>query len=138
MYFVNVKKTKNMGLGVFATKDFKTGEIIEKCPVIPIPIKLVLVKKHRQVLDFLEWWFYEWGNDLKGDAMVLGYGMIYNHSENPNAIYKSDFVNNVITIISKKSIKLDEELFIDYRLPGDTDKVSFKAFPSELMKIYNN
>lgn len=104
-----------MGNGVFATRDFQKGEPIETCPVIPIPEKLRLSNKDNEVLDYLEYWFFEWNEDKKGDAMVLGYGMIYNHSDSPNANYKVDLKNNTVSFFANQPIPSGSEIFIDYR-----------------------
>jgi SET domain-containing protein len=108
-----------MGRGVFATKNFRSGEVIEICPVVPIPRKLIKDKNPTGLQDFLENWLFEWENDFQSDAMVLGYGMIYNHSENPNAKYEMDFEKNIVTFRASKKIKKGEEIFIDYRITKD-------------------
>lgn len=118
MYHIQIKPTSSMGNGVFATKTFAPGETIEICPVIPIPEKFIKSDKDNEVLNFLEYWFYEWGSDKKGDAMVLGYGMVYNHSDTPNANYQLNLKSNTVTISAGQVINNGSEIFINYRIPG--------------------
>lgn len=67
------------GLGVFATKYFTSGELIELCPLLPIerttwmssPVLADHVVSAR--------------SSLTPVALPLGYGALYNHGEDPNA-----------------------------------------------------
>lgn len=138
MFYVEVKKTNNMGRGVFACKDFKKGEIIEICPVVPLPEELINRKRLPKILGYLEWWFFEWGPDFTEDAMILGYGMLYNHSDNANAIYKPDLQNKLVYFTANKLIKKGDEIFIDYRLPGDHDFVDFGGIPPQVKDYISN
>ena len=61
---------------------------------------------------------YEKINNLLNYAVVLGHGMIYNHSHEPNVGYKfnkKDFCFDYYTI---KDVNKNEELFINY---GNTE-----------------
>jgi uncharacterized protein len=109
MFYITVKQTSQMGRGVFAEKNFSPGEVIEICPVVPIPSKDASLTSK----TILEYWLFEWKTDDES-AMILGYGMIYNHSSHPNATYESDHVNNSVVFTASKPIKLGEEILINY------------------------
>lgn len=72
------------GHGVFATRDIARGEIIERCPYIVIDDEDVAEANRLQDYLFTS-------PDEPGDYLcVLGYGMIYNHSDQPNAEWEID------------------------------------------------
>lgn len=107
-YFVEVKNTKHKGRGVFALKRFVKNEIIEKCPVIPLTSEEdVEIQK-----TILEKYIYEWYPD--DDAVILGYGFIYNHSYKSNAVYIRDFKRNIMIYKALKKINKGEEITINY------------------------
>ncbi len=83
---ITVKRTTKKGLGVFALKSFKTGELIESAPV------LIFDTKGRKRLErtYLSHYVYPW-RSTRGAALVLGYGSLYNHSFTPNADWKQNF-----------------------------------------------
>jgi len=109
MFFIEVKKTPQMGNGVFACKDFSPGDLIEICPVVRVkPTDHTLVEN-----TDLIYWLFEWEHDNEA-AMLFGYGMVYNHSASPNASYKLDFDQNIVTFTAIKPILNGNEIFIDY------------------------
>ncbi len=57
---------------------------------------------------------YEDVGSLFSTAFVLGFGMIYNHSENPNINYEFDYDSVLYRYIANKNIKKGEELLISY------------------------
>lgn len=103
------------GNGVFAGKDIKKGKVIEVCPVVFMPMKeFELIKKTK-----LFYYFYEYSN--KEFAIVLGYGSVYNHSYQPNAQYKFNYLRRVMEIKAINTINKDEEILINYNYyPDDT------------------
>ncbi len=101
------KSLKNIRC-VMANEHIKKKEIIEKCPVVLIPLgdlkfieKTVLTK-------------YEFLWDENNDALALGYGSLLNHSDNPNVEFYADYKNKLMCFRAVKDIKLEEELFINY------------------------
>ncbi len=104
-----IKNTKNKGRGVFANRDFKIGETIEICPVIVISSSGV-DQLGKSILDE---YFFLW--ESKEDAAIaLGYGSLYNHSLNNNAIFEKDLINKTLIIKSINDIKKGDEIFINY------------------------
>jgi hypothetical protein len=92
------------GRGVFALRPFGEGDVVEVCPTA--------------VLD---------GEDVEGVArdyvfsarrpgkllLVLGYGMLYNHSAEPNLFHRSAG-RLLIEFVALRDIAVGEELTHDY------------------------
>ena len=100
------------GRGVFATKAFACGELIEVCPVIVIPAD------QRPDIDktALYSYYYGWGDDA---ALAQGLGNFYNHSYMPNAVYDKDITNSNVVIRAIQDIAAGEEITVNYN--GDPD-----------------
>jgi SET domain-containing protein len=60
---------------------------------------------------------FEYG--INHSAVVLGYGMLFNHSYEPNATYDINFSNHTFAYYAFKDIKAGEEILINYN--GDVD-----------------
>lgn len=98
---LTVKKSNIHGYGVFADKAIKKGELIEEC-------YMLVSKGGDKVLE--DYYF-----DAKGKyAIFLGYGCIYNHSDDPNADYKLNIKQRVVTIKATRNIAKGEEIFVTY------------------------
>lgn len=96
-----VKKSPLHGYGVFAEKTIKKGEKIEECYII-------ISKGGDKVLE--DFYF-----DAKGKyAIFTGFGLIYNHADEPNADYIINIKNRVVTIKAQETIRKDEEIFVSY------------------------
>ncbi len=96
-----VKKSRTHGYGVFAGKTIKKGEIIEECYV------LLTRGKDRKLED------YYFDADGKY-ALLTGFGVIYNHSDDENADYVISAKRQLATIKAIRTIKKDEEIFVCY------------------------
>jgi SET domain-containing protein len=107
----------NAGRGVFAGVDFKKGDLIEECVVI------VLSEKSLPFIDKteLERYYFVWGDDEAKGAIALGFGSLYNHSYESNAMFEQDFKNGVVRITAYTDIDKGTEITFNYN--GDpTDK----------------
>jgi SET domain-containing protein len=100
---VYVKKGK-YGYGVFAKKDFKAGEVIER----GIMCRLVNVDGNENPHLFT------WSDDRKIWASGSGCLAFYNHSDTPNIVKKGDLINDTMTIVALIDIKKDDELCNTY------------------------
>src|SRR4051812_25270453 len=104
---VFIKRIRGKGRGVFARTAIQEGTVIERVPVLVIPIKeFVGGLKNPSLCKY----FYIW---TKGKvAISLGYGTIYNHSFAPNA----DYFHHPGTILYKaiRDIAKGEEITINY------------------------
>jgi SET domain-containing protein len=113
-----IMETAERGRGVFTTEAIPAGTSIEIAPVI------VLNPSERALVDgtLLHDYIFEWGVDEKQAAVALGYVSIYNHSVDANCKYDMDFEHKTIQIQTKREIKVDEELCINYNGDEVTDK----------------
>lgn len=64
---------------------------------------------------------YEDIQSIFSSATVLGYGMIYNHSNTNNIEYSIDYKDFCFRFQANRPIKKDEELFINYGNPNRED-----------------
>lgn len=105
-----IAATGKMGRGIFTSKDLKKGEVVEVSPVI------VMENSAREWLDrtLLHDYIFEWGGKKKQCCMALGWVPLYNHSYTSNCEYEMDYKEQLINIITVRSIKKGEELFINY------------------------
>jgi|SRR5579862_3915934 len=97
-----VKKSPTHGYGVFATKTIRKGEKIEQCYII--------VSRRGGDRALEDYYF-----DAKGKyAIFTGFGIIYNHSDEPNADYSINMTKRIATIKAAKTIAKGKEIFISY------------------------
>jgi SET domain-containing protein len=96
------------GRGVFASDNIKSGEILEECHLIKVP--------HGTHPEILHEHFFSWpkgGSDL---AICLGYGSIFNHSDDSyNADWETDTSKNKIIFFATSEIRKGEEIFTNYQ-----------------------
>lgn len=96
-----VKRSPLHGYGVFAGKNIRKGEKIEECYFI----------RTRGGDKGLEDFYF----DANGKyAILTGFGVVYNHSDDPNADYSFNMRRRVATIKAGKTIKKGEEIFVSY------------------------
>ncbi|MFB3169536.1 SET domain-containing protein [Neobacillus sp. 179-C4.2 HS] len=114
---IEVKSSKisdgEFNRGVFATRDIKKGELIHEAPVIAYPNA-----EHEHIeKTLLADYAFEYG--INHTCILLGYGMLFNHSYQPNATYEINFPNHSFDFYAYKDIKAGEEIFINYN--GDEE-----------------
>lgn len=130
-YAIAVRDVKGKGRGVFALRDFTRGELIERCPVLIIP------GRHSQYIlkTKLDHYAFDW--DREDDlALILGYGMIYNHSYAPNAKLLHDIGKRRSEVIAHTAIKDGDEILINYNgTPADMSPLWFDVVDNRLGKI---
>lgn len=113
---IEARKSPVHGYGIFARENIEAGELIEECRLLKFG--------HRgnynndPVLRD-----YAWGGKNDGEQtklhgptqyIALGFGSLYNHSDQPNTIQKLDFNTEIMTIKARQLIIKDEELFLSY------------------------
>ena len=96
--------------GIFATTNFKKDDTIELCPYL-------VIDKEDMGEDCIlhDYVFRCPEEDCEDYLVVLGLGMVYNHSFSPNAeweIYEKD--GRFVRFFALKDIKKGEEIFHDY------------------------
>lgn len=104
---VEIKLSKGKGRGVFATRKFRTGEIIESAPALLVP------KPEVDALSSTFLGHYLFTTDNKKN-LVLGLGLtsMLNHDDEANAEF---FITiDSITIKAKRAISSGTEITIDY------------------------
>jgi uncharacterized protein len=111
---VYADKSPIHGWGVFAKEDIMKGEVFEECPILTLPIE------KGEVTSLLIDYRFNWpqGNDWQEQVLALGYGSLYNHSNDPNAFWVSNTENRTFKFVSNREIKQGEEIFVWY---GDVD-----------------
>jgi hypothetical protein len=114
---IEIKTSKlsdgELNRGVFATRDIKKGELIHEAPVLPYPNKEHEYIEKTLLADYA----FEYG--INHTAFLLGYGMLFNHSYQPNATYEINFPNHTFDFYAYTDILAGEEILINYN--GDED-----------------
>ncbi len=99
--------------GVFATRNISKGELLHEAPVIAYPND-----QHEHIeKTLLADYAFEYG--MNHSCILLGYGMLFNHSYDANADYEINFDNHTFEFYAYKDIKAGEEILINYN--GDMD-----------------
>ena len=114
---IEIKTSKlsdgELNRGVFATRDIEKGELIHEAPVLPYPND-----EHEHIeKTLLADYAFEYG--INHSALVLGYGMLFNHSYQPNAVYDINFDNHTFDFFAYEAIQAGEEVLINYN--GEVD-----------------
>ena len=90
---------------MFATRTFKKGEEIERCPM------LVAEEDRGDDLESgAEGYVFGWGTDRT--ALALGYGSLYNHRYDSNATTTE--VGDELIISATRKIAVGDEGYINY------------------------
>ena len=102
---IEVKRIKGKGRGVFARRLIRKGEVIERVPMLVIPIEQS--RPGSVVSDYC----FAWGRGTV--ALALGYGSLYNHSFRPNARY-DDVGPQTKEFKALRDIPPGEEITVNY------------------------
>jgi len=108
---IYVDKSPIHGWGVFALEKIFVGELIEECPILSLPMKFGEVSG--LMLDYRFNWpsgTLEWEEQV----ISLGFGSLYNHSETPNAQWKSNNKKRTFEFTCVRDIEPNEEIFVWY------------------------
>lgn len=112
--YIDDSTIKNAGRGIFAAKAIKKNETIEVCPIL-----IIEANEEADIMN-TDLGHYVFEYNEHSSMLALGYGSLYNHSVTPNAHYElSDGAAlpggyGELYIIASKSIKRDEEIYINY------------------------
>eukprot|EP01105_Mastigella_eilhardi_P005961 TRINITY_DN17614_c0_g1_i1.p1 TRINITY_DN17614_c0_g1~~TRINITY_DN17614_c0_g1_i1.p1 ORF type:complete len:134 (-),score=53.09 TRINITY_DN17614_c0_g1_i1:75-476(-) len=107
LYVKNAGERK--GLGVFAKQAIAAGASIECCPIIACPDEQWQALEQTTLRDF---YLYL---DEDNVGIALGYGSLYNHSDNPNAEVRRFPDRHYIEYVALRDIAVDEEICFKYR-----------------------
>lgn len=108
---VYIREVHGKGRGVFAGRGFAKGELVERAPVIVLPDPQWEYLEKTALKDY----YYTWGEDAI--AIVVGFGMLYNHSDAPNVIVVRNFEEQLVELIALCDIKAGEEITHRYGCP---------------------
>jgi hypothetical protein len=100
----------NLGRGVYASEDIPSGQIVETTPVVLLDLKAQPFPPQIRRL------VYNWSKTQV--ALALGYGSLYNHSDQPNLIFTRITNNLSITFKALRDIEAGEQLTISYDYLG--------------------
>ena len=119
--YIAKSKIRQAGRGVFAKAPIRSGELIERCPVIEIVGKDVPPLKKNKLKEY----YFIWHKPKKiatKVALCLGFGSIYNHSYTPNATYRKKIREGVVDFMAIRNIKKGEEITVNYNYGKPQDK----------------
>ena len=108
---IYVESSPIHGLGVFASEDINEGEILEVCPVIDMGMRFG--DTSHILIDYRFNW-PQGGSPWDKQVVSTGFALLYNHSNTPNAAWRSNLENNTFEFYSIKNIKAGEEVFVWY------------------------
>jgi hypothetical protein len=103
------------GRGVFALRAFGAGEVVEACPAVP------LRTPYEALPDDLKKIVFYWDGPVgktATQALVLGYGSLYNHDNPANMRYEVDRPALLLRFIAIRGIDAGEELTVNYNADG--------------------
>jgi hypothetical protein len=118
------------GRGIFAVTDIAEGELIERCPTVPLGFRS-RYHSDPQIYRYLYAQPLCPCLECKNHGfilhMILGYGMMYNHKDINNTEWKFDYNNFIADLVATQDIKAGEEIFVDYgnKYFLDREKIEF-------------
>ena len=110
---IYIDRSEIHGLGVFTKDPIVVGQNIEQFLCIPLSFK----SKYHNDQNLIEYTYsLQQDNDNHGKTMYLltGLGMVYNHSDVPNAKLVFDPNIRMCSVIAIKFIKENQEITINY------------------------
>ena len=105
--FVRIGPSTVSGRGAFALKKISEGDIIERCPALE-------VNEEDVGGELLNYVFY--GSTESARLVVMGNGMLFNHSSTPNVAYyrEQGKLGVELVLYALRNINKGEELFYSY------------------------
>lgn len=106
---VYLDKSSVHGWGVFAKSKIEKDEIIEECVIIDMGIG-------KSVSPILIDYRFNWPQFTENYIQVVatGFSMMYNHSSEANANWRSNLENRTFEFYATKNIEPGEEVFVWY------------------------
>jgi hypothetical protein len=102
------------GRGVFSRHALKPGATIEECPVIKMKLQEMTVRKHM----LLNYYAFMIDEEHEYTGIALGYGSLYNHADDCNAMYYYDKEKELMIFEAIKTIAPLQEITINYLGPA--------------------
>jgi hypothetical protein len=101
---IRIAETEH-GRGVIATAAIASGETIEICPILELG--------ENDAGGLLDDYTVKLGDDRPGVALLLGYGSLYNHADDPNAEYIAE-ADDAYSFVALRDIAAGEQITISY------------------------
>lgn len=106
-----VRNIPPKGRGVFSCRRFVRGELIERSPVIVMPLDQYTLLEQTALKDY----YFDWGEHAC--AVPLGLSVLYNHSESPNAAVLRYLDLALVEFVALRDIEAGEEITHRYACP---------------------
>ncbi|NTV61624.1 MAG: SET domain-containing protein [Chlorobiaceae bacterium] len=105
--FVKIAASRVSGRGAFALNSMNSGTVIERCPALEVNDCDI----GGELLNYV---FY--GKEETTRLVVMGNGMLFNHSNEPNVAYyrEETTLGPELVLYALRDIKKGEELFYSY------------------------
>jgi uncharacterized protein len=116
-----LKNYPGRGRGVYTTIPIQKGEIVEVSPVIPLSAADWKVIK----TTTLDAYVFAWGKNGRSNAIPLGFGGLFNHSDEPNLSFWLNVREKSITFRANRDIAILEQLTIDY-MWSKKDRIKYR------------
>jgi SET domain-containing protein len=100
--------SRRHGRGVFAARRFRTGEVVERCPILRVSAR------DRALLQRTGLRGYVYQRRRGAGAIALGLGSLYNHSADPNAECELDLDDESLVFRARRAVAAGEEITISY------------------------
>jgi SET domain-containing protein len=110
--------SRRHGRGVFAGRRFRTGEVLERCPI------LCVSARERALVERTGLRGYLYQRQRGAGAIALGLGSLYNHAADPNAECELVLDDQTLVFRALRDIAKGEEITISY---GDESDLWFDA-----------
>jgi hypothetical protein len=104
---LEVRPAPGKGRGVFATRSFARGEVVELAPVLALRPGDV----DAALCTVLGSYVFAWRGTV---AVGLGFASIYNHAWDPNLHYFKRFEAGLLEFVAARDIAAGDELTINY------------------------
>lgn len=105
-----IRNVKNKGRGVFCRRPLRQDELIESCPVLFLPPEDYAVATSSRLADY----FFNFSREEGSLALALGFGSLYNHAENSNALYYLDRESFTMHYYAIRDIPAHTEICVNY------------------------
>ena len=99
------------GRGVYCANDLYSGDLIEIAPVVTFSKLSLECLDETKIYEY----YFLWGEKLDIPAIVLGYGSLFNHSDDPNCEFLMDLQSENMHFIAIKNISWGTEITTNYR-----------------------
>lgn len=110
-----IRTIPEKGRGVFTSEAIPKGSLIEICPILVLPKEQLTLIHQSALHDY----YFLWGEALDMPAIALGYGSLYNHSEEPNAEWIADYSEDTMDVVACTDIPPGSEICIHYHAHDD-------------------